>query len=157
MGRLVLRFVLAGCHWRPTGMGALGWGVCPGRLVAEATQPEFGGNGLERSCCGGTSPVSIGPCERPCYSCRCCCSLCRGTPARAARPVSATMGPAISVAARGSSIRKRKRRRQALRRTLPPSNPLGVLSGFPLQKGSCDSSYDCWRFQRPARSFRQTR
>lgn len=124
--------------------GGFGVGrVYPGRLVAEATQPEFAGDGLERSCSGGTSPVSIGPCERSCFLCRCCCSRCRGIPARAARPVSATMGRANSVAARGSSIRKRKRRRRALRRNPSTSEPLGDLSGFAIQEALCESWYDC--------------
>ena len=70
---------------------------------------------MHRPCRRRAPPVPIARCVRPCYSCRCCCWRCRGIPARAARPVLATMGPANSVMERGSSIRRRKRRRQALR------------------------------------------
>lgn len=84
--------------------------LCQHRMRAEGSEEI-----RHRPCRRRAPPVPISRCERPCYLCRCCCSRCRGIPARAARPVSATMGPAISAAARGSSIRKRKRSRQALR------------------------------------------
>ncbi len=79
---------------------------------------------MHRPCRRRAPPVPIGRCVRPCSLCRCCCSRCRGIPARAGRPVSATMGRANSVTGRGSSIRKRKSRRQALRNRLSTSKPL---------------------------------
>lgn len=87
-----------------------------------------------RPCRLRAPPVPIGRCVRPCSLCPCCCSRCRGIPARAARPISATMGRVNSVAARGSSIRKRKRRRQAPRRKPSTGRPLGVLRGFAIQQ-----------------------